>query len=343
MNATADFATANDSVKTAKRSLTFTLSLPVGTDSRIMLPATPSVAVTVTDDETLGVTGVAVSSTPAMGDTYGAGETISLMVTFNGKVTVTGMPRLAFSLGAVTKQAAYASGSDSTALVFSYMVVASDTGNISWAANALSLNGGTIKFMTTVAADAVAAVLTHAASATPPELSSNPMVDGTALGLTYDQALDTTSVPAASDFTVKVGSTAVSLASSDPVAIVGSEMTLTLAAAVGPTDTVKVSYVVPSSNPLQALDGTDAAALDGSGGDQHHEVVTNTTLSSDRYRSCREHHLPDGASLVGTGQGAGPSSARRSPADEPSPSLGAARKLDTLIATNRGVCRARVR
>ena len=211
---TADFATANDSVKTAERNLLFTLSLPDGTASNITLPATPSAAVTVTDDETLKVTGVAVSSTPSSGSTYGAGETLSFTATFNGPVTVTGTPQLPFSLGGVTRQAAYASGSDSTALVFSYTVAAgdNDADGVSWAADALSLNGGTIKFMTGVVANRVDAALTHAAKTaqsghkvdTPPVLST-PTVNGTALVLTYNEALDTGSEPASSAFTVKVG------------------------------------------------------------------------------------------------------------------------------------------
>ena len=267
---TANFATANDSVKTAARNLLFTLSLPDGTDSRITLPATPSASVTVTDDETLKVTGLAVTSTPSGSSTYGAGETISFTATFNGKVTVTGTPQLPFSLGGVTRQAAYASGSDSAALVFSYTVAAgdNDTDGISWAADALSLNGGTIKFMTSVVANRVDAALTHAAGDaqsghkvdTPPVLSTRT-VNGAALVLTYNEALDTGSEPAGSAFTVKVGGTAVSLATSGAVAVAGKTVTVTLAAAVAAADTVTVSYAVPGSNPLQDAGGTDAPAF----------------------------------------------------------------------------------
>ena len=267
---TADFATANDSVNTAERSLLFTLSLPDGTASGITLPATPSVAVTVTDDEALKVTGVAVTSTPNALSTYGAGETISFTATFNGPVTVTGTPQFAFSLGGVTQQAALASGSDSAELVFSYTVAAgdNDADGVSWSADALALNGGTIKFMTGVVANQVDAALTHAAKTaqsghkvdTPPVLSTRT-VNETALVLTYNEALDTGSEPGSGAFTVKVGGTAVSLASSNPVAVSGSTVTLTLAAAVVAADTVTVSYAVPSSNPIQDAGGTDAPAF----------------------------------------------------------------------------------
>ena len=267
---TANFATADDSVKTAERSLLFTLSLPANADSRITLPATPSASVTVTDDEALKVTGVAVTSTPSSGSTYGAGETLSFTATFNGPVTVTGTPQLPFSLGGVTKQAAYASGSDSTELALSYTVAAgdNDTDGISWAADSLSLNGGTIKFMTGIVANQVGAALTHAAKTaqsghkvdTPPVLSTRT-VNGAALVLTYNEALDTGSEPAGSAFTVKVGGTAVSLATSGAVAVAGKTVTLTLAAAVAAADTVTVSYAVPGSNPLQDAGGMDAPAF----------------------------------------------------------------------------------
>ena len=227
--------------------------------------------VTIVDDEALKVTGVAVSSTPSSGSTYGAGETISFTATFSAKVTVTGTPQLPFSLGGVTKQAAYASGSDSAALVFSYTVVAgdNDADGVSWSADALSLNGGAIKFMTSVVANQVDAALTHAAKTaqsdhkvdTPPVLST-PTVNVTVLVLTYNEALDTGSEPASSAFTVKVGGTAVSLASSGAVAVSGRTVTLTLAAAV--TAAGNVGAVVTATDGdgdtlTYTLEGADAA------------------------------------------------------------------------------------
>ena len=72
---------------------------------------------------------------------------------------------------------------------------------------------------------------------------------------------------------MKVGGTAVSLASSNPVAVSGSMVTLTLAAAVTDAQTVTVSYAVPTSNPLQDAGGTDAAAFSD-------QAVTNRTGNS---------------------------------------------------------------
>ena len=66
--------------------------------------------------------------------------------------------------------------------------------------------------------------------ARPPALDA-AWLDGTALTLLFDEALDTGAVPAGSAFTVKAGGTAVSLASTTPVALAGRRATLTLAAA----------------------------------------------------------------------------------------------------------------
>ena len=180
----------------------------------------------------------------------------------------------------MTKQADFASGSDSTEPVFSYTVSAgdNDTDGISWAANALSLNGGTIKLMTSVVANRVDAVLTHAAGDaqsghkvdTPPLLGVRT-VDGATLELRYNETLDANSRPAASAFTVTVGGATAPLASSNPVTVSGSTVTLTLATALTLQDTnVRVSYVKPTSNPIQDAGGTDAAAFSN-------QVVSNRT------------------------------------------------------------------
>ena len=99
--------------------------------------------------------GVQITSNPASGDTYLVGETITFTATFDAPVTVTtagGFPLLAFTLGSASKTATYNSTSaNGETLGFSYTVVAGDldTDGVSVAANALSLNGGTIKHSTT--------------------------------------------------------------------------------------------------------------------------------------------------------------------------------------------------
>ena len=71
---------------------------------------------------------------------------------------------------------------------------------------------------------------------------SSASVNGAALTVTFDEALEEGSVPAAAAFTVTVGGTAVDLAATAPVAVDGSAVTLTLAAAVAAGQSVKVGY-----------------------------------------------------------------------------------------------------
>ena len=72
-----------------------------------------------------------VTSDPTDGtnsDTYGADDAITFAVVFNQTVTITGAPRLRFSItGAGDEYAAYVSGSGSDTLVFSYTVLATET------------------------------------------------------------------------------------------------------------------------------------------------------------------------------------------------------------------------
>ncbi|WP_419857168.1 SwmB domain-containing protein [Candidatus Palauibacter irciniicola] len=89
---------------------------------------------------------------------------------------------------------------------------------------------------------------------TPPAFSSAE-VNGTTLTITFNGGLatDAGSLPAAGDFAVEVGGSAWALAETNPVAVSGSTVTLTLAAAVLDTDAVTVSYT-PGANKLKDAD-----------------------------------------------------------------------------------------
>ena len=75
--------------------------------------------------------------------------------------------------------------------------------------------------------------------------------------LTYSEALNTTQ-PATSAFTVKVGGNSRGV---DTVAISGSAVTLTLASAFRPGDTLTVSYTKPGSNPIKDAADNEAVSL----------------------------------------------------------------------------------
>ena len=96
------------------------------------------------------VTGVAVTSTPVSGDTYGLGETIRVTLTFSEAVDVTGAPRLNIDMDPAhwgTKWAAYEGGSGTTSLTFVHDVVQPNisTRGIAVLEDTLELNGGAIK------------------------------------------------------------------------------------------------------------------------------------------------------------------------------------------------------
>ena len=123
--ATCPIATKQDSTDEENETFTVTLSNP---SSNAQLATDPTAKGTILDDDTAPtVTGVAITSTPALAtDTYGAGEEILFTVTFNEAVTVTGDPELAFSLDSGEDRAPYKSGSGTTALVFAYTVAPGD-------------------------------------------------------------------------------------------------------------------------------------------------------------------------------------------------------------------------
>jgi len=96
------------------------------------------------------VTGVEVVSDPGDDDTYLLGDTIRIRATFSEAVTVTGSPRLSIDMSPQawgTKQAAYASGSGTGSLDFTWTVVEPNFSpqGIAVLANSLALNGGTIR------------------------------------------------------------------------------------------------------------------------------------------------------------------------------------------------------
>ena len=90
---------------------------------------------------------VVVVTDPPANHTHIIGDAIEVEITFNQVVHVTGVPTLALSIGADTRQAAYRAGSGTTQLRFRYVVQAGDYDGdgISIGAGPTSLMGGTIQ------------------------------------------------------------------------------------------------------------------------------------------------------------------------------------------------------
>ena len=239
------------------------------------------------------ITGIAVTSTPAVSTPsgiYGPGENVDFTVTFSESVSVNtgnGTPALSFiASDGARQEAAYRSGSNSTALVFRWTVPADVPGNesaISVPSNTgtdgalltdrgLILKGGQIRD-----SDSAAVNLRHAsqstsvrADTTAPALISGAgaaVVDGDELTLTFERAsgvaehLDPNSLPATGDFIVLHDGSRVAQVSS--VAIQGAKLTLTLDSAIGHGHAdVRVQYTPnPSGSRIRDLWGNDAPGI----------------------------------------------------------------------------------
>ena len=120
---------------------------------------------------------------------------------------------------------------------------ASNSGGVSY--------GSEFSITTGVVPDSIAPTLSTAAVS----------ASGTSLVITASEALDATSVPAASSFTVTSGGVTVPVTG---VAVSGSQITLTLGQTVGTGQSVSVAYTAPGSNPLKDAAGNLLASFGAS-------------------------------------------------------------------------------
>ena len=89
-----------------------------------------------------------VSVTVPANATYVTGNNLDFTVNFNENITVvttSGTPQIAITIGVTVRQAAYISGSGSSALLFRYTVQAADLDTDGIAVDALADNGGTLR------------------------------------------------------------------------------------------------------------------------------------------------------------------------------------------------------
>ncbi len=243
------------------------------------------------DIRTRWVESIAITSEPEVGELvpegiYGPGEEVSFTVTFSAAVTVDdsgGDPVLIVAASDGTRQeAAYASGSGTTALVFEWTVpsdVSGEEGAIEIPANTtgggtLLTNGGLVLNGATIEdASSRAVNIRHGAYSTGSEVDTTPpvvasgaggaTVDGTKLMLAFERAsgvadhLDESSVPAATDFVVTVAGSAQTVSG---VAVDDATVTLTLQSPVGHAQTVTVNYS-PGTDPIRDMWGNNAVAF----------------------------------------------------------------------------------
>lgn len=108
--------------------------------------------------------------------------------------------------------------------------------------------------------------MTNTTPETTPPVLSTAAITSDSITLTYNEPLDTASVPDANSFTVLVGNVKQDITA---VSVIGSAIKLTIAAPVLAIDTVSVSYT-PATKPIQDVLGNDAATFTS-------KPVTNST------------------------------------------------------------------
>jgi len=157
-------------------------------------PTDQTARVTIEDDD-VGVIGFIMRSAPWTGDTHGLNSNILIGVEFNQAVAYSGSVQLALTIGSRTRNATLDPiNSSATEVVFRYTVQAEDqdTDGFSIAANAISLNGGSIKSAADSTEDAI---LTHAAR--PADASHK--VDGSLVDVPTVSSISISSSPAGGD------------------------------------------------------------------------------------------------------------------------------------------------
>jgi autotransporter-associated beta strand protein len=165
--------------------------------------------------------------------TYKAGSTVTITVTFNRAVTVTGTPLLA--LGITGRSATYSGGSGTTTLTFSYTVQDGDnSADLDYASTgALTLNGGGIADSST----SLDAILTLATPGAANSLGANKAI-------VIDTAAPTVSSVSAVNGTYRAGDTMdVTVTFNEAVTVTGSP---TLAITLDNGTVVQATYLAGS-------------------------------------------------------------------------------------------------
>ena len=221
------------------------------------------------------VSNVAVASDAGEDDTYRAGDTIRVRVTFSEAVDVTGSPRLKIKMDPDygEKWALYESGSGTAELTFAYTVAEPNESaqGVAVLANTLELNGGTIESASSrmdaaLAHDGLDHDPAHKVDATPdttaPALAA-ATVDGRTLTLTFDEPLAAVDTGALTFAFVVDGIMANGSISPGRIVIDGATVTLHLGIGAAPGQTVTVTYFADAAgNALRDAAGNPVAGFD---------------------------------------------------------------------------------
>ena len=187
------------------------------------------------------VSHVSFSGSPASGDTYIRGETITVEVVFSRSVEVTGNPQVELTVGSRSRAATYVSGTQRLAFEYTVQADDRDPDGVSIAADALRLAGGSI----TALDGTTAATLRHL----PVAASRNRKVDGSRVRPPVVSGIAFSGSPASGD-TYELGETiAVAVTFDKPVTVSGSpEVALTIG-----SRTRRAAFSSPSATGVTTL------------------------------------------------------------------------------------------
>lgn len=217
---------------------------------------------------------------------YKVGDTLTITVTFDDNVAVTGTPRIQLETGSTDQYATYTAGSETTTLSFKYTVQNGDTASdLDYTGTtALELNSGSIKD-----SNGNSATLTLAKPGETSSLGNNKaiVIDGVAPGVSTNAVNSTTA-----DGTYILGDTiSISITFSEDVTVDTTGGTPTLKLETGSTDrtagyvsgsgssTLLFSYTVQSGDATTDLDYSATNALTLNGGTIQDTVGNEATLT----------------------------------------------------------------
>ncbi|MBY0238186.1 MAG: DUF4347 domain-containing protein, partial [Burkholderiaceae bacterium] len=188
--------------------------------------------VTITDDDIAAPAVVSVVQTSGNGY-YNAGDSVTLTITFDAAVTVTGAPRLQLETGTTDQYATYTSGSGSTTLIFTYTVQAGDTSSdLQYlSTSALELNTGTIVATSGGAAATLTLPATNSGNSlgelsaviidtTAPNVSGPDLVAGSDSGTSFTDDITSDTTPTVSGISEAYAS--ITLYDSDGTTVLGT-------------------------------------------------------------------------------------------------------------------------
>ena len=207
---------------------------------------------------------------------YNVGDVISIQVTFNEAVTVSGTPQITLETGSTDRAVNYTSGSGTSTLTFDYTIQAGDTSaDLTYlATNALALNSGTIK-----SSSNLDAVLTLASPSAAGSLAANkaivvdttlPTVTGfssTTVDGSYKAGASINITATLSEIVATAASITVTLSNSQTVVLTHSSETNTLTG----------TYTIGAGQSSADL-GVSSYALTTAPADIAGNVMTSTTM-----------------------------------------------------------------